>query len=443
MVAKSTIPGAGDGLFCMEHVEAGDVVARYSGQPLTQGQAEARDSAYILKVSSKLYLDASEPDNWEGRYINDGPRSGREPNCIFAAAYNTNAMPMPGSDRRWIKVFALRAIRPGEELLMAYGDGYWDTHARPPGEAAHQYMNAPIPAAHNGGSNKYTTNEHVRSASSLDLMSAINSQLPDGLAYIGSAAFEHVLSCEFFFNEADEDSYVTTAALRRSGNHPKDRQHPPQTPADTHALPGTHLAAAPLQQWLRGREPAHSLLHAGRSVLLDKLVILQPGKPRADLNDVPMTIVAGNDMRCIIGRRLWRRICSLAEKTTSPLDQYDDDECTAEAQGALEDLQAKVEQVADLSAQLKAQTRFLLFESCAPLWRAKFDLQEPCYLPPMRIQIKPGAEPTRIKRHYRWMDAQAKFLEKHLVKLVNIGIISHTESPWLCPIVLPKKTDGT
>ena len=103
------------GLFCTEHVRPGDVVARYSGKLLTHEQASRSESNYILQISSNLYLDATEKDNWEGRWINDGPHAGREPNCVFASAYNTNAV--PNSDRRWIKIFATKPIRPGEELL--------------------------------------------------------------------------------------------------------------------------------------------------------------------------------------------------------------------------------------------------------------------------------------------------------------------------------------
>ena len=151
----------------------------------------------------------------------------------------------------------------------------------------------------------------------------------------------------------------------------------------------------------------------------------------------------GNHMRCVVGNRLWKRIVAHMERSTSPLEQYDAEACEREVHAALQNLQAGVEAQGELPDHIKRQTRHLLFNSCAPMWRAKFDLQEPCYLPPMQIKLKPGATPTKIKRHYRWSDAQAAFLEKHLVKLVNVGIISHVESEWLCPIVLPTKTDGT
>ena len=198
-----------------------------------------------------------------------------------------------------------------------------------------------------------------------------------------------------------------------------------------------------MHKWLRGDESPRSTLHHGKQIIIDSAVVLQPGMPRVDVTGIKVTIVSGNDMQCITGKRLWHRVCAATEKSTSPLEQYDEDACTAEVQSTLEKLQRQVKSVPELHDDIKTQTRHLLYQGCAPLWHAKFDLREPCYLPPMRIELKSGADPTRIKRHYRWTDEQAKFLGKHLVKLVNIGIISHTESEWLCPIVLPRKTDGT
>ena len=50
----SGIPGAGRGLFCDEHVQQGEVVARFSGKVLTRAEAEASSSKFILKISSNV-----------------------------------------------------------------------------------------------------------------------------------------------------------------------------------------------------------------------------------------------------------------------------------------------------------------------------------------------------------------------------------------------------
>ena len=214
-VGISTIPGAGRGLFCDEHVERGDVVARYSGRMLTREQARASTSKFILKISDNVYLDAQSIGTWEGRWINDGPHSGREPNCVFASAFNTNKV--PDSEDRWIKVFATKHIGPGEEILMSYGPEYWDHHARPPGEPGRQYFQQTNISTGARPKPRAITAQGL----TLDLLAAVNAQLPDALAYIGSEAYKHVLASDVFYCEEAVDSYITTAALRRSGCHPE------------------------------------------------------------------------------------------------------------------------------------------------------------------------------------------------------------------------------
>ena len=180
------------------------------------------------------------------------------------------------------------------------------------------------------------------------MMSAINAQLPDGIIYLGSEALNQVLSCDFFFCNSNDDTYITTAALRRSGNQPPDRQSLPKPDAGAgNALSVSIQAAAPMHKWQRGEEPPHSDLHDGKVLIIDSAVVLQPGMPRADVNDLKVTVVSGNDMRCC-------RICAVAERNTSPLEQYDVEACEAEVQTALENLHRKVEAVRELHDDVKA-----------------------------------------------------------------------------------------
>ena len=76
-------------------------------------------------------------------------------------------------------------------------------------------------------------------------------------------------------------------------------------------------------------------------------------------------------------------------------------------------------------------------------WKAKYDLQEPAELPPMRIVLREGAKPAKIKRHYHWTQEQREFLRMLLKKLVDGGIISRVDSEWCCPVVLVIKPDLT
>ena len=76
-------------------------------------------------------------------------------------------------------------------------------------------------------------------------------------------------------------------------------------------------------------------------------------------------------------------------------------------------------------------------------WKAKYDLQEPAELPPMKIILREGAKPAKINRHYNWTQDQRDFLRMLLRKLVDGGIISRVDSEWCCPVVLVIKPDMT
>lgn len=195
--------------------------------------------------------------------------------------------------------------------------------------------------------------------------------------------------------------------------------------------------------WLRGGKAAKSTMHAGETIQVDKIILLKPQTKKVTVHDVALTIVPGSEMRCVMGRKLWARVEDAIENDESPLQQKRSERCEQEIRDALQDLIQQVKRQPDLDGQIKQQAEFLLRVSCATLWRAKFDLQSASFLPPMEIRPKPGATPTRVRRHYRWSADQDKFLATHLKDLVDAGVISHIESEWLCPIVLVQKNDDT
>ena len=70
--------------------------------------------------------------------------------------------------------------------------------------------------------------ERLRSGRVPQEMRPDSEMKPDGLAYIGKEAHTHVRSCQFKFSEKIADSYITTAALRRSGCHPESATAKPE-----------------------------------------------------------------------------------------------------------------------------------------------------------------------------------------------------------------------
>ena len=125
-IAPSKIPGAGLGLYLLDDAKEGEFVARYSGEPINRTENATRSGHYRIKISNNLYLDAEKSHHFEGRFINDGKRSGRGVNVRFAAGYRTNMC--SSTNLRWIRIYATRDIQAGEELYLDYGDDFWVTN---------------------------------------------------------------------------------------------------------------------------------------------------------------------------------------------------------------------------------------------------------------------------------------------------------------------------
>ena len=123
-IAPSQIPGAGLGLYIEEDVRAGEWIARYSGEPLTQEECESRpQSHYRLQIHRNLYLDAAGIKHFEGRYINDARNTKFKVNARFAAGYRTNTC--SGTGFTWVRIYATKPIKAGEEIFLNYGAAFW------------------------------------------------------------------------------------------------------------------------------------------------------------------------------------------------------------------------------------------------------------------------------------------------------------------------------
>ena len=123
-IAPSQIPGAGMGLYLMEDAEKGDWIARYSGDPLTKAECDNRPhSHYRMQVHKNLFLDAANAKHFEGRFINDARRSKFKTNARFAANYSVNICSTTGFF--WVRIYASRKIKAGDEVFIDYGEDFW------------------------------------------------------------------------------------------------------------------------------------------------------------------------------------------------------------------------------------------------------------------------------------------------------------------------------
>ncbi|GLE07467.1 hypothetical protein PINS_up017778 [Pythium insidiosum] len=114
-VGRSTMEGAGWGLFVDEPVAKDEFVIEYIGEMVTQEEAERRgvvydklNRSYLFNLDSETVIDATRKGN-KTRFINHSSR----PNC-YSKIININ------SDYR-IGIYALRDIPPHTELFFDYG----------------------------------------------------------------------------------------------------------------------------------------------------------------------------------------------------------------------------------------------------------------------------------------------------------------------------------
>ena len=176
-----------------------------------------------------------------------------------------------------------------------------------------------------------------------------------------------------------------------------------------------------------------------RARVIDQCVVLQPDSERVDWKGETFVVVASNQMRAIMGTKHRDRLEAENEKSESPLDPTEDGSDLAQA---LDEVCRCINAREDLADETKAELIMMITTTHAKMWKAKFDLERPADLPFMKIHLKEGAKPAKMKRVYRWCPAQREFLRKHLDKLVRKGIISPVDSQWVCPIVLVPKTKG-
>jgi uncharacterized protein len=107
---------AGLGLYASVFLKKGDFLIEYLGEIITNEEADRRSNRYIFKLTSRLAIDGSGRKNL-GRYINHSC----QPNC---EAYQ---------EGRQIKIYAMKNIKPGEELTYDYGKEYFDEYIKPKG----------------------------------------------------------------------------------------------------------------------------------------------------------------------------------------------------------------------------------------------------------------------------------------------------------------------
>ena len=119
-IKKSTLPGAGKGLFTTKPILKGAKIVEYKGKITTWKEVDDRKglNAYIYYVTRQHVIDARTTKEALARYANDAKGllrvEGITNNCTYII--------------EGVKVYikAMRHIPAGSELFAGYGKEYWD-----------------------------------------------------------------------------------------------------------------------------------------------------------------------------------------------------------------------------------------------------------------------------------------------------------------------------
>jgi len=121
VVKKSTMPGAGRGLFTKELIEKDTCFLEYKGTITTWKDVNHNEgnNAYVFFVNRNHVVDACNHPLELARFINDARGIKK------ITGINNNAYYVVIKKR--IFVFASKNIEKGSEIFVGYGKDYWDT----------------------------------------------------------------------------------------------------------------------------------------------------------------------------------------------------------------------------------------------------------------------------------------------------------------------------
>jgi uncharacterized protein len=108
VVKKSS---AGFGLFAGKEFKRGDLVTEYTGETITEAEANRRGGKYLFELNKKWTIDGKSRKNI-ARYINHSCK----PNCYPELNVNETR----------VFIYAKTRISAGTELTYNYGKDYFD-----------------------------------------------------------------------------------------------------------------------------------------------------------------------------------------------------------------------------------------------------------------------------------------------------------------------------
>jgi len=120
VIKRSSLPGAGKGLFTKNFIPKGTPIVEYKGKITTWKEVEHNngENGYIYYVKRSHVIDASNNTEELARYANDAPGITRVKGVTNNAEYVEDG----------VRVFiqAKKDIPAGSEIFVPYGKEYWD-----------------------------------------------------------------------------------------------------------------------------------------------------------------------------------------------------------------------------------------------------------------------------------------------------------------------------
>ncbi|HVU98172.1 MAG TPA: SET domain-containing protein [Puia sp.] len=120
LVKRSTLKGAGKGLFTTKDIPRGKKIVEYKGKIVKWKDVDSRDglNGYIYYVDRNHVIDAFPTKEALARYANDAKgivrTEGLNNNCTYRI------------EGRRVFIYSMKKISAGSELFVGYGKEYWD-----------------------------------------------------------------------------------------------------------------------------------------------------------------------------------------------------------------------------------------------------------------------------------------------------------------------------
>jgi hypothetical protein len=123
LIKKSRIPSAGKGLFTKQFIARGTRIVEYKGKITTwKNVLQGKNfNAYVYYINRNYVIDAMRRKTALARYANDA--NGLSKNHTF----RNNAKYVIDGKRVFLE--AKKDIEAGEEILVSYGNEYWNVVA--------------------------------------------------------------------------------------------------------------------------------------------------------------------------------------------------------------------------------------------------------------------------------------------------------------------------